>query len=105
MKALVPASRIRLPLLACAAAALPCALGCGAPTAAFSTSADINGQDPGAATYAIFGAGVVVDATGGVGAPDRPLGQLLVLASDDPDLCAAVGDDALAFLDALEEGR
>lgn len=85
-------------------------IGCGnlAPEAAFSTSADINGANPEAAIFPLFGVAsdTVIDSDGD-GAPDTEASVFLLVASDDPELCQVIGNDAQdaeAFFEAAKRG-
>jgi hypothetical protein len=76
--------------------------GCGGgngdvPVAAVTTSEPVNGVDPGAATFAVFGAAAV-------GNIDAFVTQVIVLASSDPAICQAVGDDLFGYLGQVNAG-
>lgn len=71
-----------------------CSSDCVTITQTSLTSEDLNGQNPSAAKYVVFGAGAI--ATIPQGPPDSQV--LLVIASSDPDLCNTI--QSAAFVDA-----
>jgi hypothetical protein len=86
----------------------PLLLGCGAPEevpgAAFTIGEALNGFTPEGLAAPVFGFGNVLLDLDGDGVDETNVRVLFLAAADDPDLCAAVGEDFGGFFEALTGG-
>src|SRR5262245_9199324 len=78
--------------------ALPACTWFGSNPATIKTSDKVHGQTPAAAKFAVFGAAQV-------GTIDSLVSQIMVVASDDPEVCTTIGNDLGAFLSNARAGK